>query len=122
MVKLGITLCSQSTTVNPFRLQVSCNLHMIMYLPLLIVALTPPELVIVTLVVHDLENYAYGSPQVSSRPKLLLATLPTTSKVYQMDGTEITATNMATSYITYDTATSSYRVRIRPPLDQYSKM
>lgn len=93
-----------------------------MYLPLLIVALTPPELVIVTLVVHDLENYAYGSPQVSRRPKLLLTTLPTTSKVYQVDGTEITAANKATSYITYDTVTSSYRVRIRPPLDQYSKM
>eukprot|EP01032_Pedospumella_encystans_P023381 gene23381-26467_t len=76
------------------------------------------ELVLVTLPVYDMEDYAYGPPQLAERPKLLISVpAPGTGQVYYPNGVEITASNMATSFITYDTTTMSYNVRIRPPLD-----
>ena len=99
--------------------------------------------------VYDMEDYAYGPPQLgkyfnfcysryhinfticlilyaiyilsADRPKLLI-TVPAlgTGRVYYSNGVEITQNNMNTSFITYDTTTRSYNVRIRPPLDRYS--
>lgn len=50
-------------------------------------------------------------------PKVLIQSLPMGSTLYQLDGTVITS---ATTAIPLDVATGTYRVRIRPPLNQYS--
>jgi hypothetical protein len=58
------------------------------------------------------------------RPKLFLSSIPAGVTIYTLDGTALTASSApptaAAQYVVYDAQTSSYRVRVRPPLDAYS--